>query len=52
MNSPFRLIGSTKNDSMPITSVVFYKEDVLFTAGTDILKAWDISDDVYLTDNI
>lgn len=52
MNQPFRIIGSTKNDSMPITSVVFYKDDVLFTAGTDILKAWDINDDVYLTDNI
>ena len=51
-NAPFRLHGSTKNDSMPISSVNFYKDDILFTAGTDILKAWNISDDVYLTDNI
>ena len=37
---------------MPITSVVFYKEDNLFTAGTDNLKIWDLSNDFMLTDNI
>lgn len=52
INAPFKLLGQTKNDSMPISSVCFYKDDVLFTGGTDILKAWNISDDIYLTDNI
>lgn len=37
---------------MPINSVVFHKDDYLFTAGTDNLKVWDISNDFALTDNI
>ena len=52
VNAPFKLLGCTKNDSMPISAVCFYKDDVLFTGGTDILKAWNISDDIYLTDNV
>lgn len=51
-NAPFKQLGQTKNDSMPISSVNFYKDDMMFTAGTDILKAWNISDEIYLTDNI
>jgi len=27
---------------MPITNCVFYKENYLFTAGTDNLKVWNI----------
>lgn len=38
---------------MPVTSCVFYKTNYLFTAGTDNLKAWDLSsDDIIMTDNI
>lgn len=50
--SPFSLIGCTKNETMPISSVVFHKQDYLFTAGTDNLKVWDIANDFTLTDNI
>ena len=46
-------VGCTKNETMPISSVVFHKKEYLFTAGTDNLKVWDISnDDFILTDNI
>lgn len=50
--SPFSHLGSTKNETMPITSVVFHQEQYLFTAGTDNLKVWDLSNDFTLTDNI
>jgi len=50
--SPFSLIGCTKNETMPISSVVFYQQDYLFTAGTDNLKVWDLGNDFTLTDNI
>ena len=51
-SSPFALLGCTKNETMPISSVVFHKQDFLFTAGTDNLKVWDIQNDFTLTDNI
>ena len=50
-NPPFSLIGCTKNETMPISSVVFHK-NYLFTAGTDNLKVWDLENDFILTDNI
>lgn len=50
--SPFTMVGTTKNETMPISSVVFYQQQYLFTAGTDNLKAWDISNGFMLTDNI
>ncbi len=50
--SPFTMVGTTKNETMPISSVVFYQEQYLFTAGTDNLKAWDINNGFILTDNI
>ncbi len=50
--SPFSQIGCTKNETMPISSVVFYKNDYLFTAGTDNLKVWDLGNNFTLTDNI
>lgn len=37
---------------MPISSVVFYDSNYLFTAGTDNLKVWDVKNDITLTDNI
>lgn len=51
-NAPFNLVGKTKNDSMPITACSFYKTKYLFTAGTDNLKAWNVEEDIILTDNI
>lgn len=50
--SPFSLVGCTKNETMPISSVVFHREDFLFTAGTDNLKVWDLANDFMLADNI
>lgn len=53
LNAPFNQIAKTKSDTMPVTSCVFYKANHLFTAGTDNLKAWDLSsDDIIMTDNI
>lgn len=53
LNAPFNLIGKTKSDTMPISACVFYKSSHLFTAGTDNLKVWDITqDDIIMTDNI
>ena len=49
---PFGMLGSTKSETMPVTSVVFHKNDYLFTAGTDNLKVWDINNEFVLTDNI
>jgi len=43
LDAPFKLLASTKGDSMPINQVVFYKDDILFTGGTDILKSWNIA---------
>ena len=37
---------------MPIAACAFYKEDTLFTAGTDNLKAWHLDEEVYMSDNI
>jgi hypothetical protein len=37
---------------MPITCVSFYKNDYLFTGGTDNLKVWDVKNEFCLTDNI
>jgi hypothetical protein len=37
---------------MPITSCNFFKEQYLFTAGTDNLKCWDVKNDISMTDNI
>lgn len=42
INAPFSMIGQTKNETMPISNSVFYKENYLFTAGTDNLKVWNI----------
>lgn len=52
INPGFSQLGSTKSQTMPVSSVVFHKDDYLFTAGTDNLKVWDISNDFVLTDNI
>lgn len=53
LNAPFNQLAKTKSDTMPVTSCVFYKNNNLFTAGTDNLKVWDISsDDMIMTDNI
>jgi WD40 repeat protein len=53
LNAPFNQIAKTKSDTMPISSCVFYKENYLFTAGTDNLKVWDLkNDDILMTDNI
>ena len=52
LDAPFSQVGSTKNETMPISSVVFHKSDFLFTAGTDNLKVWDLSNDFQMTDNI
>ena len=49
---PFNMLGSTKSETMPVASVVFHKQDYLFTAGTDNLKVWDINNEFILTDNI
>jgi WD40 repeat protein len=46
------LFGCTKSETMPIASVVFYGDDHLFTAGSDNLKAWDLTEGLTLTDNI
>lgn len=43
LNAPFSLVSKTKSDTMPVSSCVFYKNNHLFTAGTDNLKAWDIT---------
>lgn len=48
----FSLFGSTKNETMPITSVLFHKNEYLITAGTDNLKIWDLSNEFMMTDNI
>ena len=53
LNAPFNQIAKTKSDTMPISSCVFYKTHHLFTAGTDNLKVWDLTnDDIMMTDNI
>lgn len=53
LNAPFNQIAKTKSDTMPISSCVFYKSNHLFTAGTDNLKVWDLTnDDLIMTDNI
>jgi WD40 repeat protein len=52
VSHPFRQVGSTKNETMPVSSVVFYQEEHLLTGGTDHLKVWDVGQDLMLTDNI
>lgn len=52
INAPFSMIGQTKNETMPVSNCVFYKESYLFTAGTDNLKVWNIESDIIMTDNI
>ena len=50
--SPFGLVGCTKNETMPVSSVVFHEEKYLLTGGTDNLKVWDVGSSFTLTDNI
>ena len=53
LNAPFNQIGKTKSDTMPVTSCFFYRDNHLFTAGTDNLKVWDLdSHEIIMTDNI
>ncbi len=53
LNAPFNQIGKTKSDTMPVSACAFYKTNHLFTAGTDNLKVWDVSqEEILMTDNI
>ena len=47
-----KLVGSTKSETMPISSVVFHDSRFLLTAGTDNLKVWDTNNDILMTDSI
>ena len=44
LNAPYELYGKTKSDSVAITGCAFYKDENLFTAGNDNLKAWHINE--------
>lgn len=46
------MIGTTKSETQPITSIAFYDSQYMMTAGTDNLKVWDVKNELIMTDNI
>jgi WD40 repeat protein len=52
LSSPYSLIASTRNETMPVVNTCFYGKNFLFTAASESLKVWDIKKGCVMTDII